>query len=99
MLKKAAVVGTGLAAGALMGFTALRKWASTPVVLHVVPDGDQWKVTQEDGQSVETFERKKEAVSAARDLAHRRIPSQLVIHRSDGTIQTRHTYEVRVSSE
>ncbi len=62
-------------------------------VYHVTPDEAGWKVALEgaDG-AVSVHPAKGEAVKAARELAHRTEPSQVVIHRQDGTIQTHHTY-------
>ena len=36
---------------------------------------------------------KKEALTAGRELAHSKVPSQLVVHKSDGTIQESWTYD------
>jgi len=68
--------------------------ADAPVVYHVVPDGDDWKVELEGSErAVSRHDTKKEALEAARSLAKERAPSRMVIHRQDGTIQTSHSYD------
>jgi hypothetical protein len=55
---------------------------------------EQWKVIYE-GTDVpySVHMTKQEALEAGRDLAQSQQPSQLVIHKMDGSIQTEHTYE------
>lgn len=62
-------------------------------VLRVVPDRqDGWKVTQ--GKLTITRHRTKNtAVKKGRNLAKKQKPSQLVIHKQNGQIQTEYTYK------
>lgn len=63
-------------------------------VYHVVPNQDEgWKVELEGAsQASSTHQNKDEAVERARELAQDREPSQIIIHREDGTIQEERTY-------
>lgn len=64
-------------------------------VYHVVWDesDSRWEVQFEGSQRAsETYETKEEAVDAARRLAQNYKPSQLIVHRKDGEIQTEYTY-------
>lgn len=66
----------------------------TRLVYHVATHEDGWKVEREDtGEPVSTHATKEEAVDAARSLAQATEPSQVVVHRMDGTIQTNYTYD------
>jgi hypothetical protein len=60
-------------------------------VYHVVPDGDMWRV-KHDGTVVSSHYTKAAAVDAGRTVAKANIPSQLVVHKSDGAIETEWTY-------
>ncbi len=63
-------------------------------VWHVVPnpDGD-WAVRREGAQRASGLYRNKaEAIERAKELAKANEPSQIKIHREDGTFQTEHTY-------
>jgi hypothetical protein len=65
-----------------------------PVAYHLLPDGDGWTVRLEGSDDdLARHETKDAALDAARDLAHTHMPSRLVVHRSDGTIQTSYSYE------
>lgn len=64
-------------------------------VYYVVPDkeGGKWQVKREGvRKALNVHERKSEAIAAATDLAKRKIPSQVKIHKRDGTFQREHTY-------
>lgn len=62
-------------------------------VYHVVPFEDGWKVEAENAaRATSLHSTKDEALAAARDLAKNQEPSQVVVHRMDGTIQTSYTY-------
>lgn len=83
----AAAATTGIAA------VAAKKLMAPKSVFHVSSDGDGWAVTSEGGgRAVSRHGTKKEAVAAARELAHGESPSRLVIHRSDGSVQRSHDY-------
>jgi len=59
---------------------------------HVSPIGSQWKVTLQ-GATLGTYLTKQRAVDEGVSVARRNAPSQLIIHRSDGTIEDERTYE------
>ena len=63
-------------------------------VYHVTMRDGKWVVTREqhpDGE-YDAFETKDEAIERARVKARRLTPSQVVVHRADGTIETEVTY-------
>lgn len=56
---------------------------------------EQWKVEAEGAtRATSVHPTKDEAVTAARELAHNQEPSQVVVYKMDGTIQTRYNYEL-----
>jgi len=60
--------------------------------LHVVPHGDGWAVKREGNErQSSTHNTQREAIDAARNLAN--DGDDLVIHRPDGTIRERHSYQ------
>lgn len=62
-------------------------------VYHVSPHGSGWKVQREGAsRPARTFETKPPAESYARRVAKNNKPSQVVVHRQDGTIETEWTY-------
>ena len=63
-------------------------------VLHVIPGEDGWTVTVEgEDEPVGTFDTKKEAVSAGRDAAKEHVPSQLIVHKQDRSVQESFSYD------
>lgn len=50
-----------------------------------------WEVKM-DGQGEKTYERKSDALSAARQMAKGNMPSQLRVHGSNGRLQSEYTY-------
>lgn len=63
-------------------------------VYRVMPhDGSDegWKV-ESDGTTVNSFDRKEDAVAEGRRLAQNNEPSQLVVHTADGKIEDERTY-------
>jgi poly(hydroxyalkanoate) granule-associated protein len=63
-------------------------------VLHVIPGDDGWTVTIEgEDEPVGTFDTKKEAVSAGRDAAKEHVPSQLIVHKQDRSVQESFSYD------
>lgn len=89
-LAAAVGVATAAAAGIVAFKTASGK---SRTVYHLMPHKDGWQVRKGNSGKPELVrEHKQDARSEARDLAHDHEPSQLVIHRTDGTIQTVHTY-------
>lgn len=63
-------------------------------VYHVTPDPDGgWNLKQTGNQRASGhFDHKDDAVDRGRELARNAEPGQLVIHGTDGKIQTEHTY-------
>ena len=62
-------------------------------VIHVVPSKKGWSVKKEgSSRSIKNFERKEDAVDFGREKAKSVDLGQLKIHKSDGKIQTEHTY-------
>jgi len=61
---------------------------------HLLPHENGWQVKPTGAEyAVSTYGTKDKALESARDLARRQSPSRLVIHRTDGTIQSWHSYE------
>jgi hypothetical protein len=60
-------------------------------VYRVLPDGGDWKVTL-DSVFQKTFSLKSSAVDWAVAEAKANKPSQVVVHRADGTIEEEWTY-------
>lgn len=62
-------------------------------IYHVTPDEGDWKVKESGAErAVKILEDKSDAVQLAKDLAKSAGLGQVIIHKSDGTIQTEHTY-------
>lgn len=65
----------------------------TSTIYHVTPHEEGWKVQAEGAERASRVtETKAEAVEIGRELAQNHQPSQLVVHRLDGTIQNHYTY-------
>ena len=63
-------------------------------VYHVAPKDDRWEIKAEGAQrATKLTDTKKEAVAAAKEMAKRQLPSQLIVHKTDGTIQHEFTYD------
>lgn len=63
-------------------------------VLHVIPTDDGWTVSIEGENEAESIhDTKKEAVQAGRDAAKAHVPSQLVVHKQDRSVQETFTYD------
>lgn len=63
-------------------------------VLHVVPGDDGWTVTIEGEDGPEsTHDTKKEAVSTGREVAKKDVPSKLVVHKQDRSVQETFSYD------
>ncbi len=61
-------------------------------VFRVVPNSKGgWKLTLS-GKTISNHRKKETAKQKGRKLAKRDKPSQLVLHKKDGTIQTEYTY-------
>ena len=63
-------------------------------VFHVMMHEGKWVVKREQAPSGEfdAFETKDEAIERARTKAHRSLPSQVIVHRADGTFEQEFTY-------
>jgi hypothetical protein len=61
---------------------------------HVVHKDDKWKVEKEQGKRASSVhDTKAEAEKAAKELAKSQPnPSQVIVHKMNGTIQTENTY-------
>lgn len=57
----------------------------------VVPSGAEWAV-KHNGVVLSTHSTKQPAIDAGVKVARANAPSQLVIHRADGTIEDERTY-------
>lgn len=60
-------------------------------VYRVVPSGTNWQV-KHDGKVLSNHTYKDNAVSSGQAIAKVNQPSQLVVHRADGTIEFEYTY-------
>jgi hypothetical protein len=68
--------------------------ATNRTVYHVVPNssGEQWLITQENGEFRQEFGTKEEAVAAAKERARGQEPSQVKVHSSNGNMEYESTY-------
>lgn len=57
---------------------------------HVVPSGNQWRVQKKGGSVISNHRKKSPAVDKAKSTASG--GDDVVIHRSDGTVQNRVSY-------
>jgi len=92
---KVAAAAASMVAAAAAGVAVARVVRrDRPAVLHVAPHGERWEIRLEGNKTPrKIFDTKEEAVAFARGLAHRQLPSELVIHRVDGSEQDRHSYD------
>lgn len=78
----------------LEGKTATRTTATKRKTYHVVTAEEGWKVELEGtDKALSTHGTKDEAVDAARTVAGKNLPSKVVVHKMDGTIQNNFTYD------
>jgi poly(hydroxyalkanoate) granule-associated protein len=62
-------------------------------VFHIAPHEEGWKLTLEGKKApVSVHATKDEAMTAAREAARKAEPSQVVVHKMDGTIQSQFGY-------
>lgn len=91
----AAAIGVALVGAA--GVTAYRylRRPNGAATLHVVSDGEDGWMIRDGGSSttLSSFATKREALTAARAAAAEAAPSQLVIHRADGSVSREHRYD------
>lgn len=94
--KVAGVAAAGVAglAGIAAAVAYLKRDSQGRATLHVVAKDSEWLITA-DGKDepLERFSTKEEAVDAARDAAQKAAPSELVIHRLDGSVMRSHSYQ------
>jgi len=64
-----------------------------PKVYYVKPNGGLWQVARQAGAALSQHETKHEAVEAGRETARADQPSQLVVQRPDGSVETESTYQ------
>ncbi len=63
-------------------------------VYDVTPHEEGWQVKRRGAaRASSVHSTKEEAIQAARALAHNNEPSQVVVHRRDGTIEREWTYQ------
>ncbi len=60
-------------------------------VFHVVPNGTSWQV-KHNGKVLSNHTLKSNAIESGQSVAKANEPSQLVVHRADGTIEFEYTY-------
>lgn len=85
------------AAGAAAWLTKRSHGIADGTSFHVESDGNGAWLLKEDGvdEPVQRHATKREAISAAREYARKHNPSVLAIHREDGGVSKRHTYDDR----
>ena len=91
--KIAAAAGAALAGAAW--FARSRRTgngAGNGLTLHVLPEEEGWVVKKEGSDEAKTFGTKKKAIAAGREQAASSAPSNLVIHRRDGSVELSHAY-------
>lgn len=62
------------------------------VTLHVLAEDEGWVLKTEGADEGESFSTKRKAIAAGREQASTSAPSNLVIHRKDGTVELSHAY-------
>ena len=93
--KVAVAVGAAAVTAAIVAAIKKRRASGAVNVLHLepVPQSDGWRLILEGEKEAEAvFDNKSDADSAARELAREWAPSELVVHRLDGSEQDRHSY-------
>jgi hypothetical protein len=91
----ATVVGVAIAGAGVTAAARYVRSSNGVATLHVVSDGaDGWIVKEEGAhEPVGVFGTKRKALRAARSAASESAPSDLVIHRVDGSVARSHHYE------
>ena len=94
---RSAAAALGVALVGAAGVTAYRylRRPNGTATLHVLADGDHGWMIRDEGSStaMSSFGTKREALRAARAAAAEAAPSQLVIHRADGSVSREHRYD------
>lgn len=94
--KVASLAAAGVAgiAGIAAALRYLRRDSKGRAKLHVAASESEWHLTAEGKDDpVERFSTKEEAVEAGRKAAQEAAPSDLIIHRLDGSVMRSHSYE------
>lgn len=90
----AAAAGVAGIAGVAAALHYLRRDSKGRATLHVVAHESEWHITAEgENEPLDRFSTKEEAVDAARSAAQEAAPSELVIHRLDGSVMRSHSYD------
>jgi hypothetical protein len=95
------VAAAGIAAATAVGAAAMLRKRTNGVTgattFHVESDANGAWLLRQDGsdQPVQRHANKREAISAAREYARKHNPSVLTIHREDGKVARRHSYDDR----
>ena len=63
------------------------------VVYDVLPDGRRWKLSEQGNGVRSLHSTKDQAINTAMRVARRNAPSQLRIHKLDGTVESERRYE------
>jgi len=88
----------GVAAATAAGIAVAKGRSKGRTVYHVQPEGDDWVVKGEGAKRASSrHDTKNDAVSAGRETAKKRLPSQLVVHKADGSVDTSYSYEKEIS--
>jgi hypothetical protein len=93
--KMAVVAGAAVAgaAGVAAAVRYARRGADGAVKLHIRAGDEGWDLTADGSEKpAQTFDTKKDAIDAGREAAAKAAPSDLVIHRRDGSVQRSHAY-------
>jgi hypothetical protein len=62
-------------------------------VFHVQPEGPLWAIKIQAGAALSQHDTKRAAVDEGRRMARANQPSHLVIHDSDGSVESEASYE------
>lgn len=95
------IAAAGVAVATAVGAAVLLRRRANEVpgatIFHVESDGKGAWLLRQDGSEapIERYESKREAIAAAREHARKHNPSVLTIHREDGKVGRRHTYQER----
>lgn len=90
----AAAAGVAGIAGIAAAVRYLRRNSEGRATFHVIAKDSDWLVMADGNHdALDTFRTKEEAVDAAREAAAKVAPSELVIHRLDGSVMRSHSYD------
>jgi len=72
---------------------SVRGFFNMKTIYHVIPDNHFWAVKVEHGRMLKRFKKQQFAIQYAKKIAKKRKPSQIVIHRQDGTVREERSYD------